>query len=101
NGKQGVLADSPLQMHILDAAVRLIAWQPVLFLVLRPITVGDNSAHSELDPILVSFGLLFRGRSDVLLIARTTANSSSGKSPRKDQHQESARGVRHNIQINI
>ena len=56
---------------------------------------------AELDPVFVFFGLLFRGRSDGLLIARTTASPSGGKSSRKNQHQESARGGFHNIQINI
>ena len=65
------------------------------------IAAGDDSTDGELDPILVFFGLLFRSRSDGLLIARATANSSSGKSSRKNQHQESARGGIHNIQINI
>jgi hypothetical protein len=68
---------------------------------LRAIAARDDSADSELDPILVFFGLLFRRSGDGLLIARATANSSSGKSSRKNQHQESASGVFHNIQINI
>jgi hypothetical protein len=73
----------------------------VFLFELRAIAARDDSTDSELDPIFVFFGFLFRGSSDGLLIACTTANSSSGKSSRKNQHQESARGVRHNIQINI
>jgi hypothetical protein len=73
----------------------------VLLFELRAIAARDDSSDSELDPIFVFFSFLFRSSSDSLLIARTTANSSSGESSRKDQHQESARGVRHKTLINI
>jgi hypothetical protein len=72
----------------------------VLLFELRAIAARDDSSDTELDPIFVFFSFLFRSSRDGFLIARTTANSSSGKSSRKDQHQESARGVRHNIPIN-
>ena len=54
--KQAVLAESPLKVQVLDAAVRLIAWQPVLLLELCLIAAGDYSANTELDPVFV-----FRG----------------------------------------
>jgi hypothetical protein len=88
-------------VQILDTAVNLIAGQTVFLFKLCTIAAGDDSADGELDPIFVFFGLLFRGCSDGLLIARTAANSSRGKSSRKYQHQESARCVFHNIHINI
>jgi hypothetical protein len=73
----------------------------VFLFELRTIAARDDSADSELDPILVFFGLLFSGgSSDRLVIARTGANPGGGKCSRKNQHQDSARGVRHNIQIN-
>jgi len=75
----------------------------MLLLELRTITIRDDSADPELDPILVFFGLLFGGRSRhrFAVACVTGANPSRGKGSRKNQHQESARGVRHNIQINI
>ena len=99
--EQAVFVKSSLKVQILDPSVRLIAWQPVLFLELRPITAGDNSAHSELDPILVFFRLLFdsRSRHRFAVACVTGMNPSGGKSSRKNQHQESARGVCHNIGI--
>jgi hypothetical protein len=81
----------------LDTSVNLIARQSVFLLELRAIAAGDDSTDSELDPIFVLFGLLVCRRSDGLLIARTAANSSGGKSSRKNQHQESARGGSHNV----
>jgi hypothetical protein len=54
--KQAVLAERPLKVQVLDAAVRLIAWQPVLLLELCLIAAGDYSANTELDPVFV-----FRG----------------------------------------
>src|SRR4030095_15754289 len=68
---------------------------------LRAITARDDSTHSELYPVFVFFRFLFRRSSDRLLIARATVNPCSGKGSRKNQHQESARGVHHSIQINI
>jgi hypothetical protein len=68
---------------------------------LRAIAARDDSSDSELDPIFVFWSFLFRGSSDGLLIARATANSSSGQTSRTNQHQESARNVRHNFLINI
>jgi hypothetical protein len=50
-------------MQILDATVRLIAWEPVLLLELRAIAARDHAADSELNPIFVFFGLLFSGGS--------------------------------------
>jgi hypothetical protein len=73
----------------------------VFLFELRAIAARDDSADSELNPIFVFFRLFFRGRGDGLLIARATANSSGGKSSRKNQHQESARCDFHNIRINI
>ena len=54
--KQAVLAERPLKVQVLDAAVRLIAWQPVLLLELCLIAAGDYSANPELDPVLVLSG---------------------------------------------
>src|SRR5262245_705791 len=99
--KERVFSDSSFKAEILDTAVNLIARQPVFLFELRAIALRDDSPDSELDPILVFFGLLFRCRSDRLLVTRATANSSGGKSSRKNQHQESASGVCHTIQINI
>jgi len=73
----------------------------VFLFELRAIATRDNASDSELDPILVFWSFLFRGSSDCLLIARTTANSSSDKTSRTNQHQKFARGVRHSIAINI
>ena len=74
----------------------------VFLFELRAIAARDDSAHRELDPIFVFFGFLFSGgRSDRFVIARTGANPSDGKRSRKNQQQESARGVRHKIRINI
>jgi len=42
----GVFANSLFVMHILNAAVRLIAWQPVLFLELRTIATRYHSANA-------------------------------------------------------
>ena len=53
--KQAVLPESLLKVQVLDAAVRLIAWQPVLLLELCLIAAGDDSANPELDPVLVLF----------------------------------------------
>jgi hypothetical protein len=72
----------------------------VFLFELCAIAARDDSAHSELDPIFVFFGLLFRSRGNGLFIARPSANSSSGKSSRKNHYQEFARGFRHNIQVN-
>jgi hypothetical protein len=73
-------------VQILDTAVNLIARQPVFLFELRAIAARDDSPDSELDPIFVFFSFLFRSSRDGLLIARTTANSSSGESSRKNQH---------------
>ena len=82
--KHAVLVESSFKVKILDAAINLIARQPVFLLELRAIAAGDDSADSELDPILVFFGLLFRcGGSYRFAIARTGANSSGGKGPAK------------------
>jgi hypothetical protein len=50
----------------------------VFLLELRAIAAGDDSPNSQFDPVFVFFGLLFRGRSDGLLIARTTASPDGG-----------------------
>jgi hypothetical protein len=73
----------------------------VFLLELRPIAARDDSADSELDPIFVFFGLLFGGRSSYRFAVGARAKPSGGYSSRKNQHQESARGGFHNIQINI
>src|SRR5204863_4609222 len=99
--KLRVFANSSLQVQILDTAVNLITRQPVFLLKLRAIAAGNDSANREFDPILVLFWLLFRGRSDGLLIARPAVKPSGNKNSRKNQQQESARGGIHNIQINI
>jgi hypothetical protein len=57
----------------------------VFLFKLRAIAARDDSADSELDPILVLVGLLFRCSSDGLLIALTTANGNGGKRPCKNQ----------------
>src|SRR5205823_10639902 len=61
--EQSIFVESPFEVQILDATVRLIAWQPVLLLELRAIATRYYAADSELDPIFVFFGLLFRGGS--------------------------------------
>jgi hypothetical protein len=102
NCKGRVFAKSLFVMQTLDPAVRLITWQPVFLLELRPVAARYYAADAELDPVVVFFGLLFRGRSCCLAIARVTgADRRSGKDSRKNQHQESARGVRHDIEISI
>jgi len=50
----------------------------VFLFELRAIATRDHSANSEFDPVFVFFGLLFHGRSDGLLIARTTPSASRG-----------------------
>src|SRR5206468_3685769 len=99
--EQSIFVERPFEVQILDATVRLIAWQPVLLLELRTITTRYYAADAELDPILVFFGLLFRGGSSDRFAIRSGANPSSGKGSRKNQHKESARGGLHNIEINI
>jgi hypothetical protein len=50
----------------------------VFLFELRAIAARDDSTNSELDPVFVFFGLLFRGRSDGFLIARPTPSASCG-----------------------
>ena len=89
--KQAVLAESPLKVQVLDAAVRLIAWQPVLLLELCLIAARDYSANAELDPVLVFSGFLLLLLS--LLFHRSfrqrAANScatAARRVPAADQH---------------
>ena len=65
---------------------------------LRTVTAGDDSADRELDPVLVLFGLIFRRRSSYRFAIRSGADPSDGKTARKNQHQEFARGVHHRNQ---
>ena len=44
-------------MQILNAAVRLITWQPLFLLELRAVATRYHSANAEFDPILVFWGL--------------------------------------------
>jgi hypothetical protein len=100
--KQAVFVESTFEVQILDAAVRLIARQPVFLFELCAIAARDDSADSELDPVFVFFRLLFGGRGSYsFTIACPAANPSGSKSSRKNQHEESARGVCHNIEISI
>src|SRR5215471_19202890 len=78
-------------MQILDAAVRLVARQPMFLFELRAIAAGYYSAYPELNPILVLFGLFFGSRSRGLAIALTGAHRSDGKASRTDQHEKSKR----------
>ena len=68
----------------------------MFLLELRAIAARNDPSDTKLDPIFVFWSFLFGSGSDRFLIAATTANSRSGTSYRKDQHQEFARGVRHN-----
>ena len=89
-------------MQIPDAAVRLIAWQPVLFLELRAIAARYYTADAELDPVFVLFSLLFCGRSRGFAIACVTgANCGCGTSPSANQHKEFARRFHCTIYISI
>jgi hypothetical protein len=63
-------------VQILDAAVNLIARQPVFLFELRAIAIRDDSADTEFNPIFVFFGFLFRGSSNRFLVTRTAANPS-------------------------
>ena len=103
NCKGRVFAKSLFVMQTLDPAVRLITWQPVFLLELRPVAARYYAADAELDPVVVFFGLLFRGVAVVALpsLVSPARTASSGKDSRKNQHQESARGGFHNIEINI
>ena len=102
NSQRRVFANGLFVMQAVYPPVRLIAWQPVLLLELGAVAGRDDSSDTELDPILILFGLLFRGRSRLRFVVAclTGTNPRDGKSSRKDQHHESARGV-HNIEINI
>src|SRR5690349_12773947 len=87
-----------LQMKIRDASVRLIRGQPVFLFELRPIAACDHSPNTEFNPVLVLFRCRLGRRSDCCLaVAFTGSNSSGDKSPRKNQHKESARGGFHGV----
>src|SRR6516162_11100514 len=103
NREQAVFVKGPFEVQFLDAAVRLIARQPMFLFELRAITAGDDSAHGELNPVLVLFRLIFGSRSGhgFAVACVTGVNSNSCKSSRKNQHEESASGGLHKIQINI
>jgi hypothetical protein len=100
--KHAVFIESSLKVQILDAAINLIARQPVFLFELGAIAASDHAADAELNPIFVFFGLLFGRRCGYsFAIARPTANPGGGKCSRKNHYQESARGVCHSIEINI
>ena len=99
----------PLRINLLECFTAALRKDEVARVAVagfdRLVPIGTNvfavvAAETPV-PIFVFFGFLFRGRSDCLLIACATVNSSGGKRSRKNQHQESARGGFHNIQINI
>ena len=64
---------------------------------LRVIAARDDSANTEFDPVFVFFGLLFGRVAYGFAIAGSAASPSGGKSSRKNQHKESARGGFHKI----
>ena len=60
--KQAVFVESSLKVQILDAAINLIARQPVFLFELCAIAARDHAADGELNPIFVFFRLLFGRR---------------------------------------
>jgi hypothetical protein len=55
-----VTTDRFFVVQVFDATKDMIAGQPVFLLELRAITVESYSANSQLDPVLIFFGLLLR-----------------------------------------
>ena len=55
--KQAVLAQRPLKVQVLDAAVSGIGREPVLLFELSVVAVHNGAANTELDPVFVLLGL--------------------------------------------
>ncbi len=87
--KQAVLAERPLKVQVLDAAVRLIAWQPVLLLELCLIAAGDYSANTELDPVLVLPGCSSVSQLSLLCPSLVSpARSEQVRKPRQEDQRQ-------------
>src|SRR5205823_6603244 len=55
--KYAVFVEGSLEVQILDAAVNLIARQPMFLFELRAVAARDHSADTELDPVFILFWL--------------------------------------------
>ena len=99
--EKAILAQSPLEVEVLNAAVSSIGREPVLLFELSVVAVHNGTANTELDPVLVLWRLFCCCRHCLAIGCFAGAQHGGGKGSRANQHKEFARYTYHKADVSI